>query len=131
MAQWKPGESGNPEGGRLNRAYLLRKQLLDAAPDVIAKTIELAKAGDPVALRLVLERVLPALRTEARLLELALPEGATLTEQAKALVEAAAKGELPTDHAAELVRALTGVVTVEQGDELRKRLEALEHADLA
>lgn len=110
----------------------LRRQLLkDGQLDkLVTKTYDLAMDGDVAAIRILLERVIPALRTQAAPVALALPAG-TLTEQARALLTAAAAGELPADIASELIRAAAGVVAIEQGDELRRRLDAIEHGDLA
>jgi hypothetical protein len=60
---FKPGQSGNPNGrpkGARNRATLASEALLDGEADALTrKAIELALAGDTMALRLCLERVLP------------------------------------------------------------------------
>jgi uncharacterized protein DUF5681 len=61
---FKKGQSGNPEGrppGSRNKATLLIEQLLDNdAKSIVEKAIELAKAGDGTALRLCLDRIVPA-----------------------------------------------------------------------
>ncbi len=58
-----PGHSGNPKGkpkGARNRATLAAEALLDGEAEALTrKAIELALAGDTVALRLCLERLLP------------------------------------------------------------------------
>jgi hypothetical protein len=60
---FKRGQSGNPNGrpkGARNRATLASESLLDGEADALTrKAIELALAGDTMALRLCLERVLP------------------------------------------------------------------------
>lgn len=110
----------------------LRQELLkDGQLDrLIQKTYRLAMDGDVAAIRILLERVIPALRTQAAPVSLTLPVG-TLTEKAHAMLQAAAAGELPADVAAQLIQAAAAVVGVEQGDDLRRRLDALEHGDLA
>ena len=110
----------------------LRQELLkDGQLDrLIQKTYRLAMDGDVAAIRILLDRVIPALRTQAAPVSLTLP-ASSLTDQARALLNAAAAGDLPADIAAELIRAVAGVVAVEQGDDLRRRLDALEHGDLA
>ena len=63
MSKFKPGQSGNPGGrpkGRLNHNTMAAQALLDGeAKALTRKAIELAQAGNPVALRLFLERILP------------------------------------------------------------------------
>jgi hypothetical protein len=63
---FKPGQSGNPEGrpkGARNRSTLAAEALLDGEAEALTrKAIELALAGEPTALRLCMERLLPARR---------------------------------------------------------------------
>lgn len=63
MSKFKTGQSGNPGGrpkGGLNKATLTSQALLDGEAEALTrKVVELAKSGNPVALRLCLERLLP------------------------------------------------------------------------
>src|SRR5450759_1705264 len=63
MSKFKTGQSGNPGGrpkGALNKATLATQALLDGEAEALTrKVVELAKDGNPVALRLCLERLLP------------------------------------------------------------------------
>ena len=63
MSKFKAGQSGNPGGrpkGALNKATLATQALLDGEAEALTrKAVELAKDGNPVALRLCLERLLP------------------------------------------------------------------------
>jgi hypothetical protein len=63
MSKFKPGQSGNPGGrpkGALNKVTLAAQALLDGEAEALTrKVVELAKAGNPMALRLCLERLLP------------------------------------------------------------------------
>ena len=124
MARFQLGRSGNAEGGRLNKAFVLRAKLIDAAPDVVSRLIEQAKAGDPVALRLFIERVLPTLKPEASRVHFTLPDG-SLLERAEAMLALAAAGELPMDVATEYVANATKLVAIEQGTELKAKLDLL------
>lgn len=120
---------GRPPG--VGAVARLRKELLaDGKLDkLVAKTYELAMAGDPAAIRILLDRVIPPLRAQAAPVQFALT-GDTLTAQAKALVAAAAAGELPPDVASELISALARVVQIDQGDQMLRRLDALDGGDL-
>jgi len=61
--RFKPGKSGNPAGkpkGARHKVTLLAEKLLDGdAEDVVKKCIELAKAGDSSAIKLIMDRILP------------------------------------------------------------------------
>ena len=64
------GRSGNPAGrrrGSRNRATLAAAVLLEGESEALTrKAVELALAGDPVALRLCIERILPVCRERRR-----------------------------------------------------------------
>lgn len=68
--RFRPGVSGNPRGrpvGSHNHATLLAATLLEGEAEAITrKAVELALAGDPMALRLCMERILPPMRERPR-----------------------------------------------------------------
>jgi hypothetical protein len=68
------GRSGNPRGrpvGARNRKTLVAAVLLDGESEALTrKAVELALAGDPTALRLCIERILPPCRERAVRFEL-------------------------------------------------------------
>jgi hypothetical protein len=68
------GRSGNPRGrpvGSRNRKTLAAAVLLDGESEALTrKAVELALAGDPAALRLCIERILPPCRERAVRFEL-------------------------------------------------------------
>jgi hypothetical protein len=84
---FKKGQSGNPKGkpkGALNKTAMPAQQLLEAdAQEITRKVIELAKQGNPMALKLCLERILPP-RTE-RPIALKLPEVNVASDVPRAL----------------------------------------------
>src|SRR4029077_15792763 len=61
--QWKKGQSGNPAGmpkGTRHRATMLAEKLMeDDAEDIVRDVVNAAKAGDPTAMRLCIERLAP------------------------------------------------------------------------
>ena len=112
-------------------AALRRELLTDGKLDkLVAKTFTLAMGGNISAIRILLDRVIAPLRSQAAPVTFALPLG-TPTEQARALLAAAAAGELPVDLASELITACARLVAIEQNDEFKKRLDALDNGDLA
>jgi hypothetical protein len=96
---FEKGRSGNPAGrrrGSRNRATLAAVVLLEGESEALTrKAVELALAGDPVALRLCIERILPICCERA--VRLALPpiEGASdVSAAASAVTSALARGAL-------------------------------------
>ncbi len=85
-----------------------------------------ALAGDAQAIRIILDRVLPALRPVEMPTTLELPADGTLADQARAVVQAAANGNLAPAQAAQIVTALGGVAKIIETTELVSRIEALE-----
>ncbi|MEJ8813388.1 DUF5681 domain-containing protein [Variovorax ureilyticus] len=127
---WKPGQSGNPAGRPpgTSKAHELREQIRACVPDVVTKLMEQAKGGDVGAARLLLERVLPAIKPMELPQSIALPAGGDLTAKGHALLQAAADGEIPAPHAASLMTALGSLAKVAEVDELARRVAALEDA---
>ena len=86
-----------------------------------------AKGGDTQAARLILERVLPALKASEATQTLDLPAG-SLTDQGRAVLASVAAGELAPGQGAALLGAIGTLARVSEIDELHSRIEALERA---
>lgn len=97
---FQKGKSGNPAGrprGVADWRAKNRKMLESELPDLILTVVEQAKGGDMVAMKLVLDRVLPPLKSESRKAEnFAMPEG-TVREQINAIATAILDGRLPSE----------------------------------
>ncbi len=80
--QWTKGKSGNPAGrppGSRNQATLAMESLLEGETERLTKkAVELALDGDVAALRLCLERLVPARKD--RSIQLSLPPTRTVQE---------------------------------------------------
>lgn len=135
--RFKPGASGNPNGRPKGSGFVgtareaLQKawdgELEDGSDGISAKLVEQAKAGEAWAIRLVAERVCPALKPTEPASVLPLDQG-TLTDKAAAVFAALGRGELSASNAAQLLTALGGLAKVVEVDEVMKRLDALEQA---
>ena len=125
--RWLPGQSGNPAGRRPGTGEVakLRAAIAEHVPEIVGKLVEAAKAGDVQAARLLLERTLPPLKPSEEPASVALPSG-SLAEQGRALLAAAAAGELAPGQVAALLGALGTLARVVEVDELTRRVEALE-----
>src|SRR4051794_16136944 len=97
--RFKRGQSGNPAGkppGARNRTTAAVEALLDGdAEKLTRKAIEMALGGDTVAMRLCLDRIMPARKD--RPVPFTLPKLETAADAltaTAALVEAVAAGQL-------------------------------------
>ena len=109
--QFQKGQSGNPSGrprGALNRATVLAQELLAARVESIAaKLIELAERGDMRAIRVCMDRLMPAIKHQPIAVELPpIEKAADSVEAAASIVAAVAAGELTATEAAELAKVI-------------------------
>jgi hypothetical protein len=120
--RWRKGASGNPAGrprGSRNQATRMAEMLLDAAAEALTgKAIERALAGDDVALRFCLARIVAPRRAPA--VELDLPPLDTRKDLALAMAavgEAAAQGTIAPAEALDLARVVdTAIRAIEARD---------------
>ena len=126
--RWKPGQTGNPNGRPPGQSEItkLRKSIMSDAPEILARLVDAAKAGDVQAARLILERVLPPIKPMEQAVELQMSDSGTLTEQGRAVLMAVAAGELAPGQGAALLASLGTLAKLTEVDELERRIEALE-----
>jgi hypothetical protein len=105
------GNPGRPKGAR-HRATLAAEALFDGESEMLTrKAIELALAGEPTALRLCLERILPPRRERPiRFMLPALSSPADTAGAVARIVVAVTAGELSLSEAAELVKLVESFV---------------------
>jgi uncharacterized protein DUF5681 len=128
---FKPGQSGNPNGrpkGARNKATIVAETLLDGEADTLTRTaIDLAKGGDTTALRLCIERILPARKD--RPVSFDMPRIETVADSvraAAAIASAVAEGDLTPSEAGELSKVVDGYTRAVETADLAARLERLE-----
>lgn len=124
--QFATGASGNPTGRPRTETAAIRKQLADKAEAVVDTVLQAALTGDLMACKLVLDRVVPALKSHAAPIELSLPVNGDLASMAECFLRAASNGSLPADIAAQMVGAVGQLARIVEINELKDRLEALE-----
>ena len=125
--RFKPGTSGNPRGRPAKSvAAKLRDRLAKDADQIIDSVVKAALAGDVQAAKLVLERIVPAMKPTDQTVALSIPQEASLTDQGLAVVAAVADGQLAPKQGMELLSAIGTLSKVAEVDELLRRIEALE-----
>jgi Family of unknown function (DUF5681) len=125
------GQSGNPAGkppGARHRATMAAEALLDGEVQALTrKAIERALEGDGVALRLCLERILPARKD--RPVKFDLPPVETASDISKALgaiAKSMAAGELTPDEAGTVATVMEAHRKAIETVELEERVRRLE-----
>jgi hypothetical protein len=125
------GQSGNPAGkppGARHRATMAAEALLDGEVQALTrKAIERALEGDGVALRLCLERILPARKD--RPVKFDLPPVETASDISKALgaiTKSMAAGELTPDEAGTVATVMEAHRKAIETAELEERVRRLE-----
>lgn len=132
--QFRPGVSGNPHGrppGRRNRVSQLASQMLEAdAEEILDALVTKAKAGEPRALKLAVERLAPRPRSQPAPLDL--PEVTTaagVRAAQETVIQAAAAGDIDLDQARAYARLLDRQRQALETEDLARRLEAMEKAE--
>jgi uncharacterized protein DUF5681 len=123
------GRSGNPAGRRFgsrNKATIAAQELLaNEAKALTRKAVEAALAGDPTAMRLCLERILP----RERVVKFPLPPIKSAADVARAMgavTAALADGLITPGKAQAIARAVTTFVQMIEISDFDRRLRMLE-----
>jgi hypothetical protein len=104
----------------------LRAAIGERVPELLAAMMQKALEGDVGAARLLLERAIAPLKGAETPVELALPDGDTLTAQGRAVLSAVALGDLAPGQGAQLIAAIGSLARVAEIDELTQRINKLE-----
>jgi len=131
---WPKGQSGNPAGrrrGSRNKATAMAALYLDGeAEGLVRKAVEMAYAGDALALRLCLERTIAPRRERPEPFRLPPVEtAADLAPAMAAVMAAAARGIITTGQAAEMASVIATRLRAVEIDEFNRRLLMVEHGD--
>lgn len=129
--RFAPGSSGNPagrpRGARDKRTEFLDELLGDDGEAMVARLVKEARAGKSWALRLAIEKLLPARRD--RRVRVELPRVDTTESVSAAVAEVirlAADGELTVDDAGAFLRLIDTQRKAIETNELAARLELIE-----
>lgn len=128
MARFTRGKSGNPAGkpkGTTDWRSKLRKQIEDAAPDLIDRLIAEAEGGDVSAIKLLLDKVLPNIKPQSLPVNIEITAGDE-TGRAEAVLSAMMQGQLSPDQGTELIAAIRALCQIKEVSDLEQRITALE-----
>jgi len=133
---FEKGRSGNPAGrqtGSRNKATLAAAAFLAGESEALTRrAVELALAGDPTAMRLCLERILPPCRE--RTVKFALPpieSAADIAAAMKAVTSALAGGAITPGEAERIAAVVDTFVRAIDAGDFDRRLQELEDASKA
>jgi hypothetical protein len=128
---FEKGQSGNPGGrraGSLNKTTEAAAALLAGESEALTRrAVELALGGDPTAMRLCIERVLPACRERA--VKFALPpieSAADIAAAMKAVTSALADGAITPGEAATIAAVVDTFVRAIETSDFDRRLKLCE-----
>lgn len=131
QGKFKKGQSGNPAGkpkGARHKTTMALQALLDGEGEAITrKAIEAAKDGDMTAIRLIMERVLPARKDSP--VSFKLPPLASADDASKAMAELVvevASGRLAPNEANEAAKIINLYIEALKTNDLEKRIQHLE-----
>ena len=120
--RFRKGTSGNPRGkprGAKDKRTEFRDLLRPHQDALIAKVVELAKSGDPTAIKIIFDRLMPPLRARDELVRFKMT-GDTLTEKGLSVLSAIAIGQLTPDQGIRLLEAVSTCA----------RIQAIEEAEV-
>lgn len=127
--QWKPGQSGNPNGrpkGSLNKKTQIATALMESGKEIARVVCEKALEGDMQAANIVLSRLQPPLRSRAERVNFKLDSDAPLTQQARQVLEAVSTGDIDPETGKLLIDSISSFAKLREQDELATRLELIE-----
>jgi hypothetical protein len=123
---FKKGQSGNPKGrpaGKTARTKF-RDAVENALPGIIQGIILAAQAGDPAAVKMILDRTIPALKPTSDAMKL--PSAGSLVDRGEAIIKAMATGSCTPDQARLAIAVLGEQSKLLEQSEILQRLETIE-----
>lgn len=133
--QFAKGSNANPKGRPRNRvAEKIRAQLSEYSDEIIQRLMQLVREGDTSAIKIAVERLVPALKPEALPtgvagLEKALQAGKAPRDLGRVILMSIALGEVDAATGARLLQGLGVAVQLDELEELRQRLARIEDPD--
>ncbi len=122
---FKKGVSGNPKGrpNGLSKAAKLRELIAPHAPELIQVLVEQAKEGDIQAAKILLERVLPPLKSQPETFIVERKD--SLTEQGQSAINRALSGDITQEQANDLLTTLNNQAKLIEVEAMTQKIESI------
>ena len=128
---WVPGmPSPNPAGrpkGATSKSKLMERMLADA-DGIVDAVVTKALEGDTGAASLILNRIIPALRSQSEKVQFGFDAAAPVSQQVEAVLGAVSSGIVAPDVGKQIIDAIGSLSQVRAAEELEARIVALEEA---
>jgi hypothetical protein len=133
---FKPGQSGNPAGravgSRNKKTLAVEAALFERAQELVDDLVERAKNGEPAAMRLCMERILPVGRGRPLPIELPPVRSAEDAQAAAGVImEALKEGAISAREAVDLLRVVEGLTRLTGAIDFIKKVARREVAKAA
>lgn len=121
----KGGPSPNPAGrpkGVLDRRQKLMRQIMEDASEVVDAILAKAKEGDSAHAALVLNRILPTLRSQSQCVTFEFDPSLPIARQVEQVLAAVAAGEVAPDIGQQIVAMVNALGNLRAVEQLEERL---------
>ena len=126
---WKRGGSSpNPKGRPPgpSKQQMLMNRMLEEGAEVLDAVLENAKTGDPACASLVLNRILPTLRSQSQTVQFELDPALPIARQVEQVLAAVAAGQVSPDIGQQITSIIGTLSNVRATEELEQRIAELE-----
>jgi hypothetical protein len=120
-----PNPAGRPPGIRERKAKI-HEQLLDNVHGIMDVMIQKAMEGDAVAASLVVNRVLPSVKSQLEKVTFTLDADASISKQVEQVLTAISKGEVAPDVGKKIIETIQSLANVRAIEDLEQRITQLE-----
>jgi len=127
MTKFQPGQSGNPAGrpkGTLDRRKIFRELVEPHKNDLIKKATEMALSGNEQMMRILLNRILPAIQRDDPIKIDGLDKE-SLEKQVNKIVELTADGTLTATESDKLLKMFSAKTLLLEIPELQREIAEL------
>ncbi len=119
-----PNPKGRPPGP--SKQQKLMNRILDEGAEVLDAVLENAKTGDPASASLVLNRILPTLRSQSQTVQFELDPALPIARQVEQVLAAVAAGQVSPDIGQQITTIIGTLSNVRATEELEQRISELE-----